>query len=631
MKRKENKKVFDMINIVELECPNCGGDLQPINYDTCKCGYCNAYFLIERKADQIELQPHNIKPDIKPETKTETNLETKQTMSPVAKRILITIGCVYGVSFLIAIAFSILNIYLPPKQVPKVEPVIKQEVEKPEVEVPFQSTYFRAFVEAVYSKPAEEVSQEELSQITSIKLRKESQKEYIDYRMLDGEENTFALAETIGVRLDDIQKFTGLKELDTGGRSVGITSLSDLERLECISCANSPSELLKVLDNPEKITALSLVYFDDTIEGIDEFKNLEYLYICNSKLIGINQLAQLSHLKQLILDTDDLMNYEAISALAELNVLEITSEELKDVEFLSGLQELDTVSLISTKVVNISYLKQLPKLRHLTLDHDNEIDDFKTIEELTDLESLYLYCLHPDRMPNLEHLDHLTDFTIDGLMNLKALQNMTQLERLCIRGCFKLDFSYLSSMKSLRELVIRCNPDKVENLEALAGLPQLEVLDLSRLLLLDDCTWAFRKAGLRELYFNDAHCAIDLSAMQVNETLETLEINHLDLYTNVRWHKYQNIPLYNYDELTGEDYRKLLAYFPNLQKLSATGDKIDAIDFTLSMPNLVRMDISDNYVKDLTPLNDLEKLEYVNVTENPITKEPESGSYILVR
>lgn len=622
-----------MIQIVELECPNCGGVLQIIKEDTCKCNYCNAYFLIERQEDEVSLQPKETQVVVKPnEVKSVAQPnETKTAAKSVLMLILKITLLVYGLGFVVVLALMSLDFFMVKTKNESVqEPTVtidQEEIEKPQ----FQSTYFRTFVEEIFSKPVEEVTDEELTQITSISLRDEKEKHYIDYRIQNGEEKAVEIKESIGNRLDDLQFFTGLRELNIGARSVGIVALLQLEQLESITCGNSPKEVANVSSRPERIKQLHLSFSDETLEGIETFSNLECLSIQNHQLISVENLAQVKSLKQLFLDTKNLMNYEAISNLSELEELEIESENLKDIEFMSSLEKLSRTSLISTKVVNINYLNQLPNLRHLTLDHDHEIADFSVLESLTDLESLNLYMLHPDRMPDLTKLGHLTDLTISGLMNLKSLQNLTQVERLCIKNCMKLDFSYLAKLTSLKELVINANPEKVLNLDALAGLPQLEVLDMSRLFLLDDCTWAFRKNGIKELYINDTHCAVDLSAMQVNETLKKLEMNHLDLYTNVRWHTVQNIHLYNYDELMSEDYQKLLSYFPNLEELSAVGDKIDSVEFAQSMPNLVKLDISDNYVKDLTMLKTLEKLEYVNATDNPITSGAEQEGYTLIR
>lgn len=42
-----------MLRLVEMECPNCGGALKRIKRDTCKCQYCNSYFLIDRDKENI--------------------------------------------------------------------------------------------------------------------------------------------------------------------------------------------------------------------------------------------------------------------------------------------------------------------------------------------------------------------------------------------------------------------------------------------------------------------------------------------------------------------------------------------------------------------------------------------------
>ena len=37
-----------MIQFVEMECPNCGGNLEKIDENTAKCSHCGAEFLIDK-------------------------------------------------------------------------------------------------------------------------------------------------------------------------------------------------------------------------------------------------------------------------------------------------------------------------------------------------------------------------------------------------------------------------------------------------------------------------------------------------------------------------------------------------------------------------------------------------------
>ena len=74
------------------------------------------------------------------------------------------------------------------------------------------------------------------------------------------------------------------------------------------------------------------------------------------------------------------------------------------------------------------------------------------------------------------------------------------------------------------------------------------------------------------------------------------------------------------DEVSLAEHMDFLGKFPNLEELYTQGNQLTDVTFAGNLPLLKKLDITDNYVTDLRPLEKLSNLETVWCGENSISQ-----------
>lgn len=175
---------------------------------------------------------------------------------------------------------------------------------------------------------------------------------------------------------------------------------------------------------------------------------------------------------------------ESVAQLPNLQSLSIEIDNLQNFDFLESLpnDELRKLSLGATK-------SRKPTLRHLrrygklqTLRLDGQQKDIEIISKLSCLESLTLRCITLTDLAFLRDIPQLQSLsiTLGGTNNLSALAGMDQLQFLELRQIRGLsDLSAISSMHGLRSLFL-------ENLPHVTAIPDLSRLRALRKIVLDN-------------------------------------------------------------------------------------------------------------------------------------------------
>lgn len=112
---------------------------------------------------------------------------------------------------------------------------------------------------------------------------------------------------------------------------------------------------------------------------------------------------------------------------------------------------------------------------------------------------------------------------------------------------------------------------------------------------------------------------INFDKISENPSLQTLEIAGVQLYKNARVSGGNGIVDVSWDDVYLADHMDFIAHFPNLKKLNVADNKIKDLDFAASLVNLEEIDFSDNYVSDMHVLSSMPSLRQVNCKGNPIS------------
>jgi uncharacterized repeat protein (TIGR02543 family) len=89
---------------------------------------------------------------------------------------------------------------------------------------------------------------------------------------------------------------------------------------------------------------------------------------------------------------------------------------------------------------------------------------------------------------------------------------------------------------------------------------------------------------------------------------ETMPAKNLTL--RATWERNNRIVTYlDYDEVALADHMDFVGKFPNLEELYLQGNKLTDVTCAESLPQLTKLDVTDNYITDLRPLQKLIKLQ----------------------
>lgn len=200
-----------------------------------------------------------------------------------------------------------------------------------------------------------------------------------------------------------------------------------------------------------------------------------------------------------------------------------------DIAVIEGLKELEKLEFYNKRVINIDALVGLTKLKDLSI----YMSDFNTLdflEQTTAIEKLNLFGdrhTFKDYQPLL-HLKNLRelDLSVNSQAtdaNLKDLAALTTLEKFDMGLCTEVtSLDFLRNCKGLKEIdVAGCLA--LRDLDALASLPELEVLNL-RSLPISDVGFLKDARKLRELDLSNTQVT-DISPLAGVTSLERLNLS----------------------------------------------------------------------------------------------------------
>lgn len=174
-----------------------------------------------------------------------------------------------------------------------------------------------------------------------------------------------------------------------------------------------------------------------------------------------------------------LLNWAGVETDPQL-VFELVDEngKLKSLEPLRSFPNLALFSSESSQVDDLEPLAKLKGLRWLKLN-GTQIRDLSPLKDLSNLELLDISDTPVSTLKPLASLDSLVrlDATETRISDLDGIEGMTAIRRLNFDYCQITDLSPLASMKQLEVVEFSSNP--ITDLNPLEGLEQLKRIDLS--------------------------------------------------------------------------------------------------------------------------------------------------------
>lgn len=491
-------------------------------------------------------------------------------------------------------------------------------------------------------------------------------------QLVDGEEETI---------YKDLEHFKGVKALDL--QSYSSIDLSKLPSLSMLVCNGTDiSTLLQANVPVDRIESLHAQTID--LDGIEQFTALKRLYLNSNDFWELEEVIGCKNLEELYcirLDGD--RNYEILRQMPELKTLYIAGSfaGLEDLSVLGDLTALESLTIVDTEIARADFLKELQNLKVLRLSGNFWLEDMSALGEVPNLEYLEL-SINPSygmqyEYTSVKNLKNLEKLVLKNIYELDFLYELDQLKDL------KIDFTYcdnfmapIAQMNNLERLsLISCYSKSPDNYACLKELPNLKYLRMEGMDFTEPVEELFSLENVEELHIVSCNMEVSPSNVLVSDKLKVLDLSAtnfrmmpvhgeyiymgyedtetfqkvLDKYLQVASLEELYLDWCNFEDLSGvENLSNLevlslarcnLPELPNtslegcesLRKLYLQGNQIRDISFVENLPALKHIDLWDCYVTDLSPLEKCEKLDYVNVKNNPIAGNPLVGVEVIIK
>ena len=485
------------------------------------------------------------------------------------------------------------------------------------------SEFFQSLVSKIFEKDYTLVSAEELDQITELSFYyDEANRKCIFCALDDGTEHWFYIDGDFYTEFADLSCFRNVTSLLIEYGNIYPGDLDGMDSLVNISSDMTLDDLCDILPHPENMETIDIssTIFMTSCDGIENFPNLKSFTVESSSLNDISGLMALSDLETLaFVDCDHITDFSPLYELDSLQQLSIDSFALKDIGFVENMPELYYLSIEGAEeLISIDALSaRSDSMEYFYLEDTWELKDLSVIETLTNLAGLQFSVTYEDPVPSFANLQNLEYLNVTGMGDLSPLADAGNLIGLTLQRCNCEDLSVLSQMPNLEFLELLEMSGYFISFEPVTQLPNLQYLSINDSTAYADAAVLLSIPSLTEFYMEDCNIGFNADNVAPNENLSILNMNQVSLHT-VTDGSYGS--LNDGEEVPLSDHTDIFSNFPNLRELYLENAYLEDLSF-ISEGNLMYLeilDITDNYVTDLSPLADLEYLYTVLCEDNPI-------------
>ena len=487
-----------------------------------------------------------------------------------------------------------------------------------------QSSFFRQLSEIMFDKAFSDITQEEFASVTALEIDFDKYEIYYQVNYEDGIPLTFNSG--INIDLADLRCYTGLEWISLIGKGLKSGDLVGLENLYAVYSKNTLEELVKIIPYPENILELSVEdsFFAKNLSGVEKFPNLQYITVEYYGLEDISALTELSGLRGLsLLECDRLTDFSPLMSMTDLEQLSIQSGQLKTIDFVKMMPNLIYLGVEGSQIPNIDAISSCPNLIGLYLVENYSVQDYSPIGDLVNLTDLTIFKSTHAPIPSLEKLTKLERASFKNLFDneLPLVTAASNINQLYLENNYDdANLKLLTDLPLVSLSMVDCSISGNHPLAFLAELPDLYYLDLTESYIFGNMEEVFGLPSLQYLYLQETTGVIDFEQLPYNDNLLILYMSGLDI----------KVDAWGQDRQKLKDHYDMFANFPNVEELYLADTGIDSLDFVTSMPNLQYLNIIQNYVTSLKPLEGLDSFQTVLCGDNSILEyvSEESGIYV---
>lgn len=489
-----------------------------------------------------------------------------------------------------------------------------------------ESEFLIMLLEELFGRPVGQISYEEMCSIIYLDVYELDETDVLAVDVAFADESSASyLLDDVYVDTADFACLEGLQYLYLETGSMGHdTDWHSLKDLWALSCDASLEDLAGYMD----VSQLMYLETEDTffmndLSVLEKYTSLEYLKLDADTLSSIAGVSRAASLKGLYIeDGDRISDFSELYDMPWLEELSIESRGLKDIGFVSGMENLQYLALKGTEVRTLDALADCADtLTALCLDENDFVEDISPVFSCTGLERLELWAEYqfdvPMEAPDLSAMTNLTSLTIhnyDKFANLALLTGLTELTIECPGSG---DGEPLKQLTNLKTLNLQDMSVYDTFMDGVASLENLEVLNLEDCFIWSDISPVFGLPNLQELNLEWTECGLSREKLTVSESLRGLNLSHTTfdaMAADGSW----DYGYYDTALSMQEALEALAPCMPGMERLYVPGQELENLGFAENLPNLLLLDVSDNYITDLSPLMGLERLVVVMCEDNPV-------------
>ena len=378
--------------------------------------------------------------------------------------------------------------------------------------------------------------------------------------------NTLSLSGNHLTDLSGLSVLGGLTSLNLSGNSISdLSPLTALTGLRTLYLDNNPVTDLSPLYYLQSLTSLSIKGIEITREELQALSAA--LPNCAINGAGVTENAQ----------------YIALGGItfeADVTELDLSYRGLTDISALSACSKLKNLNLSGNAISDISPLMDIPNLSVLNIS-GNSVSDLRPLMGLSSLRYLYASSNNISSTVSLGSNSALYELDLSGnpvsdFSGIRKLTNLITLD-LSDTGLQPSAVQYFSGLNSLQSLNIENNP-------------------------------AMTAESVSELKYLIPLCSVRHSVQQ--NTVQLFGIAQDTGTTSI--------------DCTGQGLQEIsfLTSYSNLQSVRLAANSLTNISpfqYTESWRTMTYLDLSSNFISDITPLAGLTGLVTLNLSDNLIT------------
>lgn len=606
------------MSLIQLKCPNCGGQINQKNDDVFQCPFCNTELMMKKN------HVYHVDQTINNYYGTTPAQAQPATNSKWIAAVLLIILAGFLVYFFSNSTTS-----------------IKQEQVRVAVRTMPESEVLLSFLQQVFDKGAAQPTTEDLARIRSLSVQYIDNQWHFAYSIEDPSANggrveqvyvmQDKLLNTQRIEQKDFEAFAGLTLLELNNtyeinksESLSLAHLQDLKSFGG-SFNESFQQAAAYLGDKSRVQSLTTqIRSNGELALLLEFKNLYSLDLTyvDESVTDFHLLGQLP-LESLTVTGLDNLNW--IGAMTHLKSLGIGYSEATDFNALYGLTSLEELRLsFDSNLKTLDFVANMPNLQLLELTSSN-ISSLEALRDKKSLTRVYLSSVHQlDQVDVLNSLPSLKEISLQGYYGKAAqleLMHLTKAE-------LPIGFVTQLDAPALLSLTVDANDEEMP-LSALRSFPKLEHLTISEAYPLVDIQALNQLTNMRTLVLHDmffAEGVRDLFTLQQVTTLDCTEcIFTLDEKEPITESGLEHLrltkPSFRVDQEYINEVDKVMPYFAgltSLQSFSMQDSVMQSLAFMESWEQIQELHLENNSITDLQPLIPLSNLKKLYLTGNPV-------------